>query len=39
MSHDLQVELVQTVVDGVSLIIEMEKTLEKGETIDNLIPK
>ena len=29
----------QTVVDGVSLIIEMEKTLEKGKSIDNFIPK
>ena len=35
----LQVELVQTVVDGVNLIIEMEKALENGKTIDNLIPK
>ena len=34
-----QVELVQTVVDGVNLIVEMEKTLEKGKSIDHLIPK
>ena len=35
----LQVELVQTVVDGVNLVIEMEKALENGKSIDNLIPK
>ena len=35
----VQVELVQTVVDGVNLIIEMERALEKGKSIDNLIPK
>ena len=29
----------QAVVDGVNLIIEMEKVLEKGKSIDNLIPK
>ena len=33
-----EVELVQKVVDGVKLMIEMEKTLEKGLLIDNLIP-
>nr|ABH10978.1 mitochondrial creatine kinase [Suberites ficus] len=34
-----EVELVQTVVDGVNLLVEMEKALEKGQSIDNLIPK
>lgn len=34
-----EVELVQGVVDGVNLLIEMEKALEKGEAIDSLIPK
>jgi hypothetical protein len=33
------VHLVQTVVDGVSLLIDMEKQLEKGRSIDHLIPK
>ncbi|CAI8030029.1 Creatine kinase S-type, mitochondrial, partial [Geodia barretti] len=33
-----EVELVQTVVDGVNLIIEMEKALEKGKPIDHLLP-
>ena len=33
-----EVELVQKVVDGVKLIIVMEKTLEKGLLIDSLIP-
>ena len=33
-----EVKLVQKVVDGVKLLIEMEKTLEKGLLIDNLIP-
>jgi len=34
-----EVELVQGVVDGVNLLIEMEKKLEKGESIDSLIPQ
>lgn len=34
-----EVQLVQWVVDGVNLLIEMEKRLEKGEKIDDLIPK
>ncbi|CAD5118178.1 DgyrCDS6908 [Dimorphilus gyrociliatus] len=34
-----EVQLVQWVVDGVKLLIEMEKKLEKGEKIDDLIPK
>ena len=34
-----EVELVQFVVDGVNLLIEMEKKLEKGQSIDSLIPK
>uniref|UniRef100_A0A665X5J4 creatine kinase n=1 Tax=Echeneis naucrates TaxID=173247 RepID=A0A665X5J4_ECHNA len=33
-----EVELVQMVVDGVKLLIEMEKKLEKGQPIDDLIP-
>lgn len=33
-----EVELVQYVVDGVKLLIQMEKKLEKGESIDSLIP-
>nr|XP_056707017.1 creatine kinase B-type isoform X1 [Euleptes europaea] len=33
-----EVELVQMVVDGVKLLIEMEKCLEKGKSIDDLIP-
>ena len=32
-------ELVQAVVDGVNHIIEMEKALEKGKSIDHLISK
>ncbi|XP_031571542.1 creatine kinase, testis isozyme-like [Actinia tenebrosa] len=34
-----EVELVQAMVDGVGLLIKMEKKLEKGESIDDLIPK
>lgn len=34
-----EVELVQAAVDGVNLIIKMEKALEKGKSIDRLIPK
>lgn len=34
-----EVELVQFVVDGVNLLIEMEKRLEGGKSIDDLIPK
>ncbi|MBH0219555.1 hypothetical protein GH793_15290, partial [Listeria monocytogenes] len=33
-----EVELVQMVVDGVKLLIEMEKKLEKGQSIDELMP-
>jgi creatine kinase len=33
-----EVQLVQFVVDGVKLLIEMDKKLEKGETIDAMIP-
>uniref|UniRef100_A0A8C4GLU9 creatine kinase n=1 Tax=Dicentrarchus labrax TaxID=13489 RepID=A0A8C4GLU9_DICLA len=33
-----EVELVQMVVDGVKLLVEMEKKLEKGQSIDDLIP-
>jgi len=34
-----EVQQVQYVIDGVNLLIEMEKKLEKGESIDDLIPK
>lgn len=33
-----EVEQVQCVVDGVKLMIDMEKKLEKGEAIDSMIP-
>ncbi|KAJ3613206.1 hypothetical protein NHX12_019456 [Muraenolepis orangiensis] len=32
------VELVQMVVDGVKLLVDMEKTLEKGKSIDTMVP-
>ncbi|XP_041468759.1 arginine kinase-like [Lytechinus variegatus] len=34
-----EVEQVNRVIDGVKLIIEMEKRLQKGESIDDLIPQ
>ena len=34
-----EVEQFQGVIDGVQLLIEMEKRLEEGGTIDDLIPK
>lgn len=33
-----QVELVQLVIDGVNLLIEMEKRLEKRQSISSLMP-
>merc|ERR1739849_65272 len=33
-----EVSQVQMVVDGVKLMVEMEKKLEKGEAIDSMIP-
>ncbi|XP_020505305.2 creatine kinase, brain a [Labrus bergylta] len=33
-----EVELVQMVVDGIKLLIEMEKKLEKGQSIDDIMP-
>lgn len=33
-----EVELVQMVVDGVKLLVDMEKRLEKGASIDDLMP-
>ena len=33
-----EVSLVQMVVDGLRLLIEMEKKLEAGESVDDLIP-
>ncbi|XP_047430126.1 creatine kinase B-type-like isoform X1 [Mugil cephalus] len=34
-----EVELVQMVVDGVNLLVEMEKRLEAGDAIDDIIPE
>uniref|UniRef100_A0A9J8A676 creatine kinase n=1 Tax=Cyprinus carpio carpio TaxID=630221 RepID=A0A9J8A676_CYPCA len=34
-----EVELVQMVVDGVKLLVEMEKHLEAGQSIDDLMPE
>jgi len=34
-----EVELVQIVIDGVSLLIDMEKKLERGQSINSLIPQ
>lgn len=34
-----EVELVQKVVDGVKLLIDMEKCLMEGKSIDDLVPK
>lgn len=34
-----EVELVQLVIDGVNTLIEMDKRLEKGKRIDDLIPR
>ncbi|XP_077988751.1 creatine kinase U-type, mitochondrial-like [Glandiceps talaboti] len=34
-----EVQLVQTVIDGLDLLIKMEKELEKGKSINHLIPK
>ena len=34
-----EVELTQKVIDGVTLLIQMEKALEKGESISHLIPQ
>lgn len=33
-----EVELVQMVVDGIKLLVEMEKKLEKGQSIDDMMP-
>ena len=33
-----EVELVQQVIDGVKILVDMEKALEGGNAIDNLIP-
>ena len=35
----MQVELVQGVIDGVNLLIEMEKRLESRQEIDDLLPE
>ena len=35
----LQREFVQLVIDGVNKLIEMEKALEAGKSIDAMIPK
>lgn len=34
-----EVELVQMVVDGVNLLVDMEKRLEAGEGIEDLMPE
>lgn len=34
-----EVELVQMVVDGVNLLVDMEKRLEAGESIGDLMPE
>ncbi|KAM6905742.1 creatine kinase, brain b [Lycodopsis pacificus] len=34
-----EVELVQMVVDGVNLLVDMEKHLEAGDSIDDIIPE
>lgn len=34
-----EVELVQSVIDGVNLLINIEKRLERNKTIDDLMPK
>ncbi len=34
----IQVEFVQLVIDGLNKLIEMEKRLEEGKSIDDLIP-
>ena len=34
-----EVQLLQWVVDGVKLLVEMEKQMEAGKPIDDLIPK
>ena len=34
-----EVQLVQLLVDGVNTLIEMEKRMERGKKIDDLIPK
>ncbi|XP_070542051.1 creatine kinase, testis isozyme-like [Ptychodera flava] len=34
-----EVQLVQCVIDGLNLLIRMEKELERGRSIDSLIPK
>lgn len=33
-----EVQLVQKVIDGVESLVEMEKALEKGKKIDDLLP-
>ena len=33
-----EVELVQFLVDGVNLLVDMEKMLEAGKSIDHMIP-
>ena len=33
-----EVQLVQLLVDGVNRLVEMEKRLEKGKRIDDLLP-
>ena len=35
----MQVDLVQQVVDGVNLLVEMEKRLERRKKIDDLVAR
>jgi len=35
----VQVQLVQQVINGVSLLVDMEKKLERRQSINTLIPK
>ncbi len=34
-----QVQLVQKVIDGVNTLVDLEKNLEKGRKIDDLLPR
>ncbi len=34
-----QVQLVQKVIDGVNTLVDLEKKLEKGRKIDDLLPR
>lgn len=36
--YNLQVELMQVLIDGIDRMVMMEKELEKGRSIDRLLP-